>query len=466
VVAGRLAVQRLAEVVEAEQQPDAGRDLVVGRVRRLAAQHARGEPAVDLVEQARQRSQVALANDLTGCPADGLVVGADAITIDLNGHTIDGTTEPVQDCDSVEFGGPSGIDNQAGHDDLRVENGTVKQFAIGFSAGSDSGGMVGGRLQRLTLRDNRFNGIDIGSPGLQNADEVIEHNLIVGNGCAFGIALSGVQRTKVAHNQVIDNGLGILLCCSDHNVIEQNLVSGTDHDAMIICRSNDSHNVVRDNAVTRSAEAGIDLCCDGSDLGAVVAANTTANNAGAGIQLEGVNGSEIVDNKALSDGDGIVGAGDGNTIAGNHVTNAGGCPDGCGFGISFEGGRNGLIARNDVSGTVRDGIRIESFAPDTPPTVGLVVRDNHVRGAEVDGYSVGTEVGGPISGLLLQGNSAQGSGDDGFDVRSPGTTLAEKRASHNADLGIEAVAGFTDRGGNRAFGNGNPLQCANVACGK
>jgi hypothetical protein len=32
------------------------------------------------------------------------------------------------------------------------------------------------------------------------------------------------------------------------------------------------------------------------------------------------------------------------------------------------------------------------------------------------------------------------------------------------DLGIEAVAGVLDGGGNRALGNGNPLQCLKVVC--
>ncbi|HEX5923678.1 MAG TPA: hypothetical protein VFY45_07585, partial [Baekduia sp.] len=42
---------------------------------------------------------VRLANDLTDCPADGLVIGADGITVDLNGHTIDGTVAQTTDCD-------------------------------------------------------------------------------------------------------------------------------------------------------------------------------------------------------------------------------------------------------------------------------------------------------------------------------------------------------------------------------
>ena len=37
-------------------------------------------------------------------------------------------------------------------------------------------------------------------------------------------------------------------------------------------------------------------------------------------------------------------------------------------------------------------------------------------------------------------------------------------ANDNGDLGIVAGAGTIDGGGNRAFGNGNPLQCIGIAC--
>src|SRR5204862_977171 len=36
-----------------------------------------------------------LVSDLTNCPGDGIVVGADNITLDLNGHTIDGDAIPA-----------------------------------------------------------------------------------------------------------------------------------------------------------------------------------------------------------------------------------------------------------------------------------------------------------------------------------------------------------------------------------
>ena len=47
---------------------------------------------------------VKLTADLTDCPADGLVIGAAGITVDLNGHTIDGTVTQTTDCDVAPSG--------------------------------------------------------------------------------------------------------------------------------------------------------------------------------------------------------------------------------------------------------------------------------------------------------------------------------------------------------------------------
>jgi parallel beta-helix repeat protein len=73
-------------------------------------------------------------------------------------------------------------------------------------------------------------------------------------------------------------------------------------------------------------------------------------------------------------------------------------------------------------------------------------------------------VAGNSKAALLVRNVADGNGDDGIDVDDGTATLTKNRADQNHDLGIEAVAGVTDGGGNRAFGNGNPLQCLHVAC--
>ena len=62
---------------------------------------------------------VVLTASLTGC-SSGLVIGADDVTIDLNGHSIQGT--------AVE--GSVGVE-AVGRSDVTVRNGTIRGFAIG-----------------------------------------------------------------------------------------------------------------------------------------------------------------------------------------------------------------------------------------------------------------------------------------------------------------------------------------------
>jgi hypothetical protein len=44
-----------------------------------------------------------LDSDLVNCPNNGIVIGADNITLDLNGHTIDGDNALVDPCPENQF---------------------------------------------------------------------------------------------------------------------------------------------------------------------------------------------------------------------------------------------------------------------------------------------------------------------------------------------------------------------------
>jgi Right handed beta helix region len=92
--------------------------------------------------------------------------------------------------------------------------------------------------------------------------------------------------------------------------------------------------------------------------------------------------------------------------------------------------------------------------------VGTIVRSNHIRGAGEDGLHIDRQA----KHTLLKRNHAFGAKDDGLDVNNSTTTLTGNRARRNGDLGIEAVFGAIDGGGNLASGNGNPLQCLNITC--
>lgn len=122
-----------------------------------------------------------------------------------------------------------------------------------------------------------------------------------------------------------------------------------------------------------------------------------------------------------------------------------------GFGVN---GRGHIVARNAVTGS---GIRVGSaFASAT----GTRLVENTVSGSEMSGITIA----GGSTGSVLTGNLTSDNADDGIHVDEPATSLRRNVARHNGDLGIEAVAGVRDGGGNRAFDNGNPAQCVNVAC--
>jgi parallel beta-helix repeat protein len=408
---------------------------------------------------------VTLTQDLTDCPGDGLVIGAAGITVDLNGHTIDGTVTQLSDCDVGRPSGAVGINDAAGYDGLTIKNGTLQQFAFGFAAGSETTGMADSSLHGLTARDNRFAGISMGSAQpLSNENNRIEHNVAYGNGCRDGIGLNNARGNHVADNDVHDNGGGIGICCSKSNVIERNSAHQNHGYGIAIFFGSDSQNVIRRNRVSGNEEVGIVVALQEGEQRNVVAENAVSGNAFAGIILDDANANQVSANRLGRNGDGIIVVfGNRNEVVGNGVAAALGCPDGCGFGISVEGGEANLVTHNAVAHTLRDGIRVAAFDPDVP-TVASVVRENLVRDAGVDGLSVATEGGGTVTGTLLERNLVLRSGDDGIDVESPLTTVTRNLALHNTDLGIEAVPGVTDGGGNSARGNGNPAQCTGVAC--
>ena len=90
-----------------------------------------------------------LARNIDNCPADGVIVGAPDITIDLNDHTIDG----------MGVAG-IGVNNEAGHDDVTVKNGTVHQFVDGIQLGTaGANGAMDNRLSRLTVSLNAGFGV-------------------------------------------------------------------------------------------------------------------------------------------------------------------------------------------------------------------------------------------------------------------------------------------------------------------
>ena len=71
-----------------------------------------------------------LHHNLTNCPNNGIVIGADNVTLDLNYHTIDGDGTPNAGCNPQSGPCDVGVDIE-GHDGVTVVNGSVRQFGDG-----------------------------------------------------------------------------------------------------------------------------------------------------------------------------------------------------------------------------------------------------------------------------------------------------------------------------------------------
>lgn len=365
--------------------------------------------------------------DLTNCPGDGLAIRADNITLDLNHHTIDGDAVP----------GAAQLDRGVrleGHHGVTIQGGTIQEFDTGVLLDAASGN----RLRRLTLlRNIPGRGIDLENHSDGNR---IQDNTSTDNARSAIVVISS-DYNLVRTNTGLRNGLtGILVRDGHHNRVEAN---------------------------TLAANTFNDIALDEGSGDNLISANS-ATTSEMGILLDNGDGNTITRNHVFGNADDIIVSGNRNTVAGNVITDALGCEDnGCGAGIAAEGGSDNLIAANSIARTRREGVRVNSFEIfGGLPTIRTVVRANIIRAADSDGIGVATDPGsgGTVDATQLDANIVIGSGHDGINVASAATTLTRNLALRNTNLGIEAVPGVTDGGGNHAFANGNPAQCINIAC--
>jgi parallel beta-helix repeat protein len=353
-----------------------------------------------------------LANDLTGCPADGIVIGADNITLDLNGHVVTGDGSGENDV---------GIANAAGHDGVTITGGSVRAFAEGV--------LIAG------ARDNEVR--DIATSGQGHA----------------GIFVDSSSRIEVAGNRVAANGAGIVVSRSDHVDVLGNNVSGTAFGGIPVFSSHDVR--IAGNVVSRTTEPGV-LLLDDSDANRVE--DNDISRAPDGIHVfAGGDGNVISGNHVHATGGGIIlEQADANTITANHVDHN------AFVGIGADGGDDNLIAQNLVVANgdgSEAGIHLLSTDP-TAPAERNAITGNGVSGNLGDGILVEDT----LLQTLIAGNRTKNNSDDGIDVDGSSATLTANAADANGDLGIEAAPGVVDGGANTARGNGNPLQCVNVAC--
>jgi parallel beta-helix repeat protein len=333
-----------------------------------------------------------LDSDLIDCPNNGVVIGADDITLDLDGHLIDGDGTEAAGCDPETEPCDVGVAND-GHDGVIVRDGSVREFGVGVLVG----GARKNRVVKISSTGHIFFGVVVGG----SSRSVIRRSSLSRNIApeGDGIGVFDSDRIRIVRNKIRRNpGPGIHLFDSNKNLVKRNAFS---RNGPAISMEQASRNVVRRNRVTQ----------------------------GAGI---------------------IVAPGNRNVIARNRVSRA---LDS----ISVDKGQGNRLVGNVVGRAREVGIRL-GF----PGFGGAnnVLRGNLVKGSGTDGFQVSTK----DKGSLLKRNVARHNGDDGFDVESDSARLTRNHAVRNGGLGIEAAAGVGDGGGNKAHGNGGPVQCTNIAC--
>jgi len=255
-----------------------------------------------------------LDNDLSGCANNGIVIGANNITLDLNGRTVSGTAGSG-DGGGVVLVGRTGV---------TVRNGTVTNFDVGVVIEGGSANTVQGvnALNNISYENVPVRRGGDGIAILSSRDNRILNNNTVNNGPYSGIGIysnvdsahprsttgvssgnvvdgnnvSGNIQGRQPNNVVNNDNIGIRLEPGNTgNSILNNRVTNNGLDGITLFRNN-TFTIVRGNAVTRNGfyrqtarrGNGIGLQIGGANDN-IVENNISTQNADNGISIR--NGS-------------------------------------------------------------------------------------------------------------------------------------------------------------------------------
>ena len=372
-------------------------------------------------------------NDLVDCGGYALIVGAPGITIDLDGHVLDG------------LGLDAGVLNN-GHDDVTIKNGLITQFLYGVQLNAGTARNV---VHSLRLEANEEAAIAL-SDADQGADgNLIRDNSIVGN--EVGIALyTGTRHAVIRNNDLGANQGegGIYLEFASDNLIEHNEISMSGGGGIFMIGG--GNNVVTDNVLKENGGYGIvageELLPSNNNL---IQRNEVEG--GQGGVLVGGNNNTVINNSIT----GVTGPGVAVELANNTLVKGNDFMGSAG-GVSVGEANGTTIVANNASGTLGAGIEIGELSLDT------IVRDNTASGNGGAGIEI-TESSVLDRGSLVENNTADANGGDGIYVEGAGHRVVNNEAKLNGGWGIYSV-GAVDGGGNLAAGNMEPEQCFGIVC--
>jgi parallel beta-helix repeat protein len=172
------------------------------------------------------KTDTKLDRNLLNCPNNGIVIGADGVTLNLDGHLIDGNLTEFGGCDARREVCDTGIVDD-GHDRVTVKNGRVRQFAVGVLFGTSSPGVVRhNRVLDITSSRNRFFGFVIASTVRSLVRGSSANRNLAPDGDGLGLFAS--HHVRILDNSFRHNAeIGIHVDQSSDNLISGNLFTET-----------------------------------------------------------------------------------------------------------------------------------------------------------------------------------------------------------------------------------------------
>lgn len=373
---------------------------------------------------------VQLSHDLGPCPGNGLVVTADNITVDLNGHTITGphgtSVEPTPgEHVGVKLKKVSGV---------TVTSGEIQGFDAGVGLGSSNGNIV----RNLNIHHN------------------INHSALGGaiNNCNFGdgIALFSSDNNLIVGNRVANNGplSGIALVYdSDGNKVVRNRVLSNDVKALtpegegILCGTGEDQGPMGSGRPVQDMGIRIEgpgannnrivnnLVVDNALFGIAVHPNVCAENPSGAPPAPPNNGNFIINNTVRGTGSTI--SDEVESIANGIAVFAAGPPG------TVCTADNTTIIGNNSSNNDQHGILIEGRGSSGNRVIGNTTNNNDGDGIHFSGPDAGLP--GVVHSVSI-GNRASGNGGyNAFDGTENCGTNKWRGGQYHGDVNQPCVAG-------------------------
>jgi parallel beta-helix repeat protein len=192
-----------------------------------------------------------LHKDLVDCPNNGIVIGADNITLDLNGHLIDGDGSHTPGCDDEKEFCDVGVVNER-HDGVKMMHGSIRQFGGGVD--------VFGKVRHLRVLDISASGnAGIGIQLFKAFRSLVRDSS--GNGSSdagIGLGLYESHHVQIVHNSFRNNSEnGIVVFGGARNIVERNQIRGGKDGVAVDAEA--KHTLLRGNQASHARDDGFDI---------------------------------------------------------------------------------------------------------------------------------------------------------------------------------------------------------------